>query len=167
VWETAVTSTIYDSVASSKGFKPCFVYSRQRLSTNSSAKIPEVTTSWCSISRAVQTNAVVDHGGFPLRAAMNLSRSSLCTPAVRYTVSWPLSTSMWIDSHPIACCFLFSLFPVSHTISKWVSWVIFSVATIAVSRYTNWCLRRCCVSPGGALCEAPVVWLDLASITPG
>jgi len=137
------------------------------LSRNLSAKIPELTTSWYSISRTVRTNALVDHGCFPLQAAMNWSRSSQRTPAVRYTVSWPLSTSLWIDSHPIACCFLLLLLPVLHTILKCGSWLIFSVATIAASRWPHWCLRCCCVPMGGALFEVPVVPLNSAPTAPG
>jgi len=98
---------------------------------------------------------------------MSWPRSSLCTPAVRYTVSWLSSTSIWIDSHSIACYFIFLLFPGLRTIFKYASWVISSVATIAASRWMNWCLRCCCVSLGGALFEEPVGWLDSASITPG
>jgi len=98
---------------------------------------------------------------------MNWSRSSLRTPAVHYILSWPSSTQIWIDSHPIACCFVFFLLPVLGTFFKGASWVIFSVATIAASRWTNWCRRCYCVLPSGSLCEAPVVRLDSAPITPG
>jgi len=76
-------------------------------------------------------------------------------------------TQIWIDSHPITCCFLFLLLPVLSNFFKCASWVIFSVATIALSRWTNWCLRCCSVSPRGALREAPVVRLDSAPIAPG
>jgi len=44
---------------------------------------------------------------------------------------------------------------------------MFSVATNAASRWTNWWLRCCWVSPGGALCEVPVVRLNSAPIAPG
>ena len=44
---------------------------------------------------------------------------------------------------------------------------MFSVATIAMLRWTNWCLGFGCFSPSGALLEAPVVRLDLALIAPG
>jgi len=104
---------------------------------------------------------------FLSRAAMNWSCSSLRTPAVCYPVSWPSSTFIWIDSHPIACCFLFLLISVWRAIFKCTSWVIILVATIAASRWSNWCLRCCCVYPGGALSEMPVVRLDSASIAPG
>jgi len=166
-WDPGSTSTIYDCVASSKVFRACVVHSRGRLSRNSSAKIPELTTSWCSISRTVRTNALVDHGDSPLQEAMNWSRSSLRTPAVRHILSWPSSIQIWIDSHPIACCFLFFLLPVLRTFFKCASWVIVSVATIAASRWTNWCLHCCGVSQSGSLCEAPVVRLDSARIAPG
>jgi len=155
----------------------CFVHSRECLSGNSSAKIPELTTSWCSISRAVRTNAFVDHGGFPLRAAINSLCSSLRTPPVRYTVNWPPIASIWIHSHPTACCFVFFLLPVLWTIYKCASWVICLVAALAVLRWTNLCLRSCCVprisvldvaptnlpvfdplSPGGGVCVSVMCW---------
>jgi len=125
--------------------KACFVHSRGRLSGNSSGKITELTTSRCSISRTVRTNAVVDHGGFPVRAAMNSLHSSLRTPAVGYKVNWPPFASIRIYSHPTACCFLFLLLPVLRTIFKCTSWVICLVATLAASPWTNLCLRSCCV----------------------
>jgi len=163
----AITSTIYDSVASSRVFKACFVHSRGPLSRHSSAKSPELTTSWCSISRAVRINAFVDHGGLPLLAAINWSWSSLRTPAVHYIVSWPPSISIWSYSHPIACCCLLLLHPVSRTFFKSASWAIFSVPAMAASRWTNWCLRCSCVSARGALYEGPGVRLDSDCITPG
>jgi len=88
-------------------------------------------------------------------------------PAVRYILSRPSSTQIWIDSHQIACCFLFFLLLVLRTFFKSASWVIFSLATIAMSRWTHWCLRCCCFSPSGSLCEPPVVGLDSAPIAPG
>ena len=121
-------------MASSKVFRACFVHSCGRLSRNSSAKIPKLATLWCSISRTVQTNALFDNGGLPLWEAINWSHSCLRTPAVGYILSWPSSTLIWIDSHPIPCCFLFLLLMVLLTFFKCASWVIFLVATIAVSR---------------------------------
>ena len=148
-------------------FKAWSITSRGRFSPNRSAKIPELKTSWCLISRAMRTDALVDHGGFLLQAAIHWSRSSLRTPAVCYTVSWPSFTSIWIDSHPIACCFFFLLLVVLCGIFKCASWVVYLVATIAASRWTNQCLRCCCVSRGGASLKEPVVWLDSASISTG
>ena len=113
------------------------------------------------------TNALVDHGGFPLRAVMNWSLSSLATPAGHCTVSWRSSTSIWIDSHLIAFCFLSLLLPVICTMFKCASCFVFSVATIAASRWTHWCLRYCSVSLGGALFEEPVIQLYWASFGPG
>jgi len=113
------------------------------------------------------TNALVDHGGFPLWAVINWSLSFLRTRAVHYSVSWLWSTSLWIDSHAIAYCLLFLLLPVLCTIFKCTSRVIFFIATIAVSRWTNRCPHCCCIWPGGALVEAPAVWLDSAPIAPG
>jgi len=88
-------------------------------------------------------------------------------PAVLYILSWPSSTQIWFDSHPITCCWLLFSRPVLGSILKCASWVVFSVATIAASQWTNWCLHCCCVSPSGSLCAAPVVRLDSAPIAPG
>jgi len=127
----------------------------------------ELTTSCCSILWTVLTNAFFDNGGLPLWAAVNWSRSSLHTPAVHYIVSSPPSTSIWSYSHPIACCCLLLLSSVLCTFFKSASWVIFSVAAIAASRWTNWFLRCCFVSARGALDDAPVIRLTLYSITLG
>ena len=164
---STITSTISDSIASSQGFKACFIHSWGHLSRNSSLKIPELTTSWCSITRTVQTNPMLGHDCFPLRAVINWSRSSLRTPAVHYMVSQPPSASIWSCSHPIACCFMLLCCQVFLTVLKCASCVIISVAAIAASRWTIWCLRCSCVSAGGALHEAPVVRLDSDPIAPG
>ena len=92
--------------------KACFVHSWGFLSLNLSLKMPELTTSWCSISRIVQINPLVDPAGFSSRAAMNWSCSSIPTPAAGYMISWLLSTSIRLYSHPIACCFISLLLPV-------------------------------------------------------
>jgi len=128
--------------------------------------MPELTTSWCSISRTVRTKAFINHGGFPLRAARYWSCSSLRIPAVHYSINWQPSTIIWTYSHPIVCCFLFILLLVLRTIFKCASWVMFSVATLAASQCTNWCLRRCCVPWSDALNEAPVVSLDSDLLSP-
>jgi len=132
-WESAITSTIYASVASSKVFKASLVHSRWRLSPNSSAKMPELTTSWCSIPCTVWTKAFVNHGGFSLRAVKYWSRSSLRIPAAHYSINWWPCTMIWTYSPVIACCFLFVLHPVLQTVFKCASWVMFSVATLAAS----------------------------------
>jgi len=158
----------------------CFVHSRGYFSGNSSVTIPELPTSWWSISRTVRTNALVDHGGYPLRAAISSLGSSLLTPAVRYSVNWPPIASIRIHSHPTACCFLFFLLPVLRMILKCASWVICLVAALAVSRWTNLCLRSCCVprisvfdvvptnrpvfnplSPGGGDCVSTMCWCGI------
>jgi len=141
ILDSAITSTIYASVASSNVVKAWLVHSRGFLSLNSSAKISELTTSWCSISHTVRTNALVNHGGFPIRVAGNWSRSTLRTPAARYIISWRWSTSSRLYSHPMACCFLFLLFPVVQTIFNCASRVMFSVAAFTASRWAKWCLR--------------------------
>jgi len=125
--------------------KAYFVHWRGPLSEYSSAKIPELTTSWCSRLPTVRTHAFADHGRFPLWSAINSLPSSLQTPAVRYTVNCPPFASIWIYSHLTACCFLFLLLPVLQTIFKCASWVICLVAALAASRWTNLWLHSCCV----------------------
>ena len=98
---------------------------------------------------------------------MNCSHSSLQMPAVHYIGSRPPSTQIWIDSHPTGCCLLSFLLPELRTFFNYASWVILSVATIAVSWWTIWWLHGCCVSPSGSLCEEPVVQLDSAPVAPG
>jgi len=147
--------------------KACFVHSRGCLSANSSAELFQLTTWWSSISQNVWTNAYVDHGGFPLWQAMNWSCNSLQTPTVHYTVSWWLFTSIWIYPHPTACCLLFWLLPVLRTIFKCASWVICLVATLAVSRWTNWCLHSCCVRVIAVFDVAPANRLDIDPLSLG
>jgi len=147
--------------------KACFVHSRGLLSGNSSAKIPELTTSWCSISQTVQTNAFVDHGGFPLRAAMNSLRSSLRTSAVRYSVNSVLFATTRIYSHPTACCFLFLPLAALQTIFKCASWVICLVATLAALRWTNLCLRSWCLPKSSVFDVAPANLPVFVPLSPG
>jgi len=125
-----------------------------------------MTTTWCSTSRTMQKNASVDHGGFSLQVAMNWSHSSLLTPTVHYTVSWRQFTSIWILSHPTACCFLFLLLPVLETIFKCASWVICLVAALTASRWTNWCLCSCCVPMIAVFDVAPANRLDIDPLSP-
>jgi len=166
-WDAAITSTIYPSVASCEVIQACFVQSGGCLSGYSSAKIPQLTTSWCSFSQTVQTNACFNHEGFPLRAAMNWSHSSWRTSAVWYMVNWQPLTTVWICSHAPACCFLFVMLPVLRTIFKCASWVILLVAALAASRRTHWCLRSCCVPISDIFDEAPANPLDLDPLGPG
>ena len=166
-WDAAITSTIYAFVVSSKVIKACVVNYRRCLSRNSSPKIPEITTSWCSISRTVRTNALVDHGGFPLWAARNWSCSSWRTPAAWYMVNWRPLTMVWIYSQPTACCFLFVLLPVLLMILKCASRVIFLVAALAASRWTNCCLCSCCVPISDKFVKAPANRLDSDPLGPG
>jgi len=154
-------------VASSGVINAWFVHSWGCSSGNSSAKIPELTTSWCSIWRTVRTNAFIDHGGFPLRAAINALRSSLWTPAVRYTFNWPPFASIWIYSHPTACCYLFFLFPVLRTIIKCASWVICLVAALAASRWSNFCLSSWCLSRTSVFVVAPANRPVFNPLSPG
>jgi hypothetical protein len=162
------------------GINACFVHSRGCSFRNSSAKIPELITSWFSISRTVRTIAFLDHGGFPLRAAMNSFRSSLRTAAIRYGLKWPPIAWKWIHSHPSTYCFLYLLLPVLRTIFKCASWVICMVAALAASRWTTLCLHSCCVpricivdvapanlpvfdplSPGGGGCVFMMCWCGI------
>jgi len=158
--DSAITSTIYASVASCNVVNVCLVHSRAFLSLNSSVEIPELTTSSCSISQTVRPNALVDDRCFPLWAARNWSCSSLRTPAQCYIILWRSPTSSRVYSHPIVCCFLFLLLPVLRTIFMCASRVRFSVAAFAVSQWAKWCLGCSLVSAGGVLEEAPIVLLD-------
>jgi len=63
--DSAITSTKYPSLASSRVVKACFVHSQGCSLLNSPATFPVLTTSWRSIAQTVRTNALVDHGGFP------------------------------------------------------------------------------------------------------
>jgi len=164
--DSAITSTIYASVASSKVVKAWLVHSQEFSSLNLSVKIPVLTTSSCLNSRTVCTNALADHGGFPLQAAMNWSRSSLRTPAVCYIISWQPCTSIRVRLHLIACCFKFLRLPVSRTILNCASRVIFSTAAFAASRFTDQCLRCSWVSAGGVFDEVPVILLDSVPLSP-
>ena len=92
--DSAITSTIYASVASCNVFKVLLVRSRGFVSLNLFAKFPELTVSWGLISQTVQTNALVDHRGFRLQVAIHWSRSSPCTPAVCYIINWGPYTSI-------------------------------------------------------------------------
>jgi len=90
----------------------CLIQSQGCWLPNPSGKIPELTTSWSLIAWTVQADDLVIDVGFPLRAAINLSSSSVCTLSEHYIVCWPSSTSIWIDSHPVhacscSCCFWF------------------------------------------------------------
>jgi len=151
-----MTSTVYASIAPCKVINACFVHSRGRLSWNSSTKIPELMTSWCSILRTMRMDALVDHGGFPLRTEMNWSQSSLHTPSVYYMVCWPSFGLIWAYSHPIACCFSFLLLPVLRTISECASWDIFLEAALSALRWTNWCLPSRCVPESAVLGVMPI-----------
>ena len=119
------------------------------------------------MSQTVRTNALVDHGGFLLWAEVNLSRSSRRTLAVWYMVNWPPLTTVRIYLHPTGCFFLIVLVPVLRTICKCASWVIFLVAALAASRWTNWCLRSCCVPRSNVCDKAPANRLDLYPLAPG
>ena len=147
--------------------KAYFVHSRGCVIRNSSAKIPQLRTSSCSNSWTVQANALVDHGGFPLRAGINWSHSCQWTPAVHYTFSWGPFTTIWIHPHLLACCFLFLVLLVLRTIFKCASRVIFSVTALAASQWTNWWLHSCCVPMTDGLDEAAFDRLDSDPLLPG
>ena len=166
-WDEAIISTIYASVAPANMIEACFVHPPGFIPGNLSAKIPKLTTSWCSISQTVWTNALVNHGGFSLWAAINWSHSSWRIPAVWYRVTWQWLTTEWIYSHRTAWCFLFVLLPVLRTIFKCAPWVIFLVAVLTASQWTNRCLHSCCVHISDALDEEPANRLDLDPLYPG
>ena len=165
-WDSAITWTAYHSVPSSKAFEACFVHSRGRLSRNSSKKIPGQIKSWCSNPPTWWTIAVGDYGGFLSQAVIHWSHKPLLTPAVHHVVSWRLSTSVWVNSHPIACCCVFVLLLGLWTILKCAPWVILPVGAFAASQWTIWCLCCCCVPASGVVDEAPVGWLDSDLLAP-
>ena len=140
--------------------RACLVHSRGFLSLNSYAKIPELTTSWCSISRTLRIKALVKHGGFHLYAARTWSRSSLRTPAAWYIVSWRSSTLIRLYSHVITCWFLYLLLTDLQPIFNCESRVMFALAAFAVSQWAKWCLHCSLVPVGGVMEEAPVILLD-------
>jgi len=82
IWDWAITSTRYPSVASCRVVQVTFVPYWGRVSLDSLATISKLTTSWPSILQTAGTHALVDNGRFPLQAAINWSRSSWCAPAV-------------------------------------------------------------------------------------
>jgi len=88
----------------------------------------------CSFSQTVQKNALVDHGGFPLRLALNWSFSTVHTPAVCYIIIWQPSTSIQQYLHPIMCCFVFMVLLLLWTNFNCASRIIFCQAAFAVSR---------------------------------
>jgi len=144
-WNYTITSSIYKFIAFSKVIKACFVQSHCCISGNSAAKIPALRTLLYSISRTVPTNSSFHYGDFTLRATINLLPSSPSTSVVCSMVKWPLFTSIWIYWNPTSCCWLFLLLPGLRWIFKRVSWVICIVDVMAVLRWTNCFLRRCCV----------------------
>jgi len=147
--------------------KVCFVHSQGCFCRISCAKLPEYWTSRGSISRALRTNALVDHRWFPLREAIDLSTSTRRTLAVCYTVHWRPLTTVWRYLHPTAYCFFFVLLPVWRKIFKCASWVLYLVAVSAASWWTNWCLRYCCLPISDIFDAAPAHWSDLDRLGPG
>ena len=129
-------------------------------------QIPELTTSWHSVWWTVRINALVDHGGLPIRAAMNWSHSSLRTPAVCYIINWRPCTLIWQHLHLIACCLLFLPSLILRTIFRCASRVMFVVAAFAVSQWSRWGLHCSWVSVVGVLEEAPVVLLKSVPPSP-
>jgi len=158
MWNSANTSTISNTIVSSKVFIACLVHYRECLSRNLSAKVPELATSWYWMSRTVRTNTLVDHGSFLLTAGFQLSCSCLRSQPVPYSVSWSQCTLKSIDSHAIACSVIFVLHQIVVPILACEHLVTFVLAVLVVWWWTNWCLRCCCVSPHGGLDQSPVIW---------
>jgi len=144
-----------------------FVHWPGCLSGNGSAIIQQLTASWCCTLQTMLTHTVVDHGGFLIHAVKNWSCSSLRTPAVSYTINWRPFTSIWIYSHPTACCFIFLLLLILWRIFQCASWVILLLAALAVLRWTDSCLRSCCVPISNVFDVAPVNCLDSDLLSPG
>jgi hypothetical protein len=123
--------------ADCKVIEACFVHSQRCLTGGVSCKITELTVPWCLISQTAWINSIVNLGSLPLWAAKYWSPQSLHIRVVGCIISWPLSTSLWRYLHPIPCRFICLLHPVLGTIFKCAAWVIFLVAAIAVSQWTN------------------------------
>ena len=168
-WQSdlAITTTIYASVVSSTVTNACFVTSCGCLWRNLSAKLPNLTTLWWSISLTLRTNAMGYIGDFPLWAAINWLHSALHTHTVHYMLNWRLFSMVWIYSHPIACCYLIFLLLVLQMSITYTPWVVCLVAALAASRWTNWCLYSWYVPLSDVLDEAPIDWLESDTVSPG
>ena len=114
----------------------------------------------------MQTNALVDHAGFQLWAAIHWSHISWGTPALWYIIRWRPCTSIRLQLHPMACCFLLFLLPVLRIIFDCASRVMFWVAAFAVLGWTMGCLHCSWVSAGGVLVEPAVILLDSVPLSP-
>jgi hypothetical protein len=68
---------------------------------------------------------------------------------------------VWKNTYTTTCYLLFVLLPVLRTIFQWLSWVIFLLAALAASWWTDWCLSSCCVPMSDVLDEEPANQLDL------
>jgi len=79
---------------------------------------------------------------------------------------WYGRTQMPLHAASCLCCFSFMLLLVLRMIFRCVSRVIFLVATLAASQWTNWCLHWCCVPSSDAMYEAHVVSLDSEPLSP-
>jgi hypothetical protein len=117
--------------------------------------------------RTVQTNGFFDCGGFPLQGAMSSLHHFLRISAVHYIVQQPPFASIWIYSHPTACCFLFLLLSVMRMIFDSACWVVCVVAAFAASRRTNLCLRSCCVTRSSELVVVPANLPVFDLLSPG
>jgi len=151
---------MYTSIASSQMFNTCFIHCQRHLSGRSSTTLPGLTTSWYSIMWSEQTTGCVIEERYPSRAATHWIRSCLGTPVEYYMINWRLSTSTWIDSHPITCWVQFLLLPALWTIWICGSRFVFSETTFIESQRTDRCLWCFFVSVGGALVQVPVKCLD-------
>jgi hypothetical protein len=83
----AITSTIYNSAATSLGFQACIVHLLRPSSRTVSKEIAELMIFQGSILRTVRIIAFVDQSSLLLRTAMNFSCSSLPTAYVHYIVT--------------------------------------------------------------------------------
>jgi len=73
----------------------------------------------------VKTDALVNHGCFPLQTAQNWSHTSQCMLGVHNIGNWGPSTSGCINWHLIEYCFVLLLLHVFWPIWKCTSWVKF------------------------------------------
>jgi len=115
----------------------------------------------------MRTKAFDNHGGFPLRAVINLLSSSLRTVAPHSTINWPLVALIRLHSHPTACCFWFFLLSVLRTIFLCAFCAICLVAALAASQWNNLCLPSCCVLRLSVFDVAPANLPVLDPLWPG
>jgi hypothetical protein len=115
-WDSAITSTRCVSIPCPEECKAWLVHSWGCITWNSSAKIPPLRTSPCSILWIMWTHTLVIHGGIPSQVDWQWSHSALQTLAWYHIFSGFRSTLSWIYLHFVACCMWHILVQILQTI---------------------------------------------------